>query len=213
MTALTRLQTTYSGYWTWFCTDWFFVFNYYHTSLSCRQEINKVLSQLQFGERHYSGIAYRGIEEASPKAVINQRGISQEDHCKFVLISIKYGFTYDERIVFRTQLDELCDVKLNCRKYKRCQVDRENLPVSSLSSEEEVGGVVLLKMEHQTVCEGILLSKFTSLSFLFINLKLINLHFSIFSLPILEQMCIVVSYLAASDHSCENIALKISSLK
>ena len=26
-------------------------------------------------------------------------------------------------------------------------------------------------------------------------------------------MCIVVSYLAASDHSCENIALKISSLK
>lgn len=46
----------------------------------------------------------------------------------------------------------------------------ENLPVSSLASEEEVGSVVLLKMEHQTVCEGILLSKFTSSSFLFIKI-------------------------------------------
>lgn len=123
-------------------------------------------------EAHYSGIAYRGIEEVSPDAVINQRGISREDQCStmFVLISIKYAFTIDERIVFRTQLDELCNIKLNCGEYKKCQTEKENLPVKSLSSEVDVGDVVLLKMECQTVCEGILLSKFTSLSFLFIKI-------------------------------------------
>ena len=137
-------------------------------SFSCPKGRNKVLSQLQFGEQHYGGIAYRGVSGAFPKAVISDRGTVKQrggyTAPEFALVGIKSAYTYDERIVLRTQLEEECNLKLNCREYKQCTVDMVPLPVRAPSSEEDIGDLVLIKMEESTVsgqgvCEGVLISK------------------------------------------------------
>lgn len=138
------------------------------TAFFCPKGMNKVLSQLLFGDQHYGGVAYRSIREAFPNAVVLDNGrVKQRHGCtapEFALVGIKSAYTCDERIVFRTQLNEECNLKLNCREYKQCTIDMVPLPVRAPSSEEDVGDLVLIKVEESTasgqgVCEGVLISK------------------------------------------------------
>ena len=140
-------------------------------------------------------MAYHGIEEAFPKAVVADppdRGIRQRSgadsfRAEFALVSMKSAYIIDERIVFMTQLNEECSLKINCRAYKQSSIDMVVLPVRAPSSEEDVGDVVLIKLEgssgSQAVCEGVLISKHTWFAFIcIIYIKLFALML-VFSLP------------------------------
>ena len=129
-----------------------------------------MISQLQFGEQHYAGVAHQGIKDAFPHAEISSCGIYRRNSSypfpEFALVSMKTAYTLDERIVFRTQLNEVCNLKNNCRVTRQCIIDQVNLPVHAPLSEEDVGDLVLIKMDgsHQSgqaICEGVLISKQT----------------------------------------------------
>jgi len=128
--------------------------------------INKIISQLQFGDEKFGGVVYRGIKEAFPNAEVSNIGISGQDfsrQAKFALVSVEYAYVQDERIVFRTQSDDKeCNLKINCRKYKQYTINAVPLPVRARLSEEDVGNAILIKMEAshyggQCVCEGVLI--------------------------------------------------------
>ena len=134
----------------------------------------KIISQLQFGDEKFGGVAYHGIKEAFKDAEVSDFGIPRQDYshqAEFALVSVKYAYVQDERIVFRTQSDDNeCNLKINCRKYKQYDIKVVPLPVQSRLSEEDVGDAILIKMEagygSRGVCEGVLISKQTFLNYL-----------------------------------------------
>ena len=117
-------------------------------------------------------MAYCGIKDAFPNAVITERGIYQDaafetNPAAFcALISIKSAKILDGRICFKTRLDKEANLKNNCTKSKQLlgTVDEVPLPVQVPLSDGDIGSVVLVSFgttatkyqRKQAVCEGIL---------------------------------------------------------
>lgn len=138
--------------------------------------MNKVISQLQFGEQHCAGVAHQGIKDAFPHAEISSCGIYCRNSLysylfpEFALVSMKTAYTLDKKVVFRIkwilhlkQLNEVCNLKTTVVT-RQCTTDQIYLPVHVLLSEEDVGDLVLIKMDSsyqsgQAICEGILIIK------------------------------------------------------
>ena len=120
----------------------------------------------------YGGMVYHGIEQAFPNAVIAAtKGIYQETRptCRFAMISISNAVTFDNRIFFTTRACEMVNLSNRTVHYASNSIKPVNLPVQDPSSEEDVGGVVLVGFgsnplaygRYQAFCEGILLGKHT----------------------------------------------------
>lgn len=89
---------------------------WYFAILFSLQDTDKILMDLSFDDG-----AHRGIKDAFPEANIapkGSKGIYQ--NCKprqsLCLISLKYGTIANERIIFRTELVEHVNLRLNCRE-------------------------------------------------------------------------------------------------
>lgn len=132
---------------------------WYFKNTTKQMDVNAILSQLQFSNDD-PRVVCRSIQQAFPQAAIDKHGLCTYDTLplQVVLVSIKAAYTLDERIVFITQEDEEWSLKLNCRKYKQCTIDMVYLPVQAPSSEDDVGNVLVIKVDsNQAVCEGVLI--------------------------------------------------------
>ena len=137
----------------------------------CLQDINTILSQLQFDGSGYKAVVYQGIAEGFPTAKIENLKIYQDVEdgrspaC--ALISVKEATLEDRKIKFKTLLDEECVLKNNCRSNGGGGVEEVPLPVQVSSSNQCVSNCVLLvkfgsRLEsdrHYAVCEAVLISQ------------------------------------------------------
>ena len=139
--------------------------------------MSEVLSQLHFkdeGKASYSGVAYRGISEAFPNAVVadfgESRGIYHDARPPpkphYALVSIGAALIVDGRILLGTQLDELLNLSNRCGNYQQSSIEAVKLPVQETFPGNSVGDVALIGFgtkktgndKYQAVCEGILLN-------------------------------------------------------
>ena len=118
------------------------------------------------------GGAFKGIRDAYPNAQIAFKGIRQD--CKpkqsLRLISLKWGVIENERIVFKTKLGEVVNLKLNCRENLSVSTSPVRLELRHVVDDDDVADVALVKMgdsecglrkpSYQAVCEGLILSKY-----------------------------------------------------
>ena len=138
------------------------------------QEISKVLSQLRFDKNVNSAVAFRGIAEAFPYAVIapsgnNQKGINQDWRPvpPYALISVVCGYTVDGRLHAVTRLGENINLSNRSRgEHQNGTIEVVRLPFRAPSSEDDVGDVILLafgskrtfQSKYEAICAGILSS-------------------------------------------------------
>ena len=141
----------------------------------CLQDINTILSQLQFDGSGYKAVVYQGIAEGFPTVKIENLKIYQdveESSPACALISVKEATLEDRQIKFKTLLDEECALKNNCRSNGGGGVEEVPLPVQVSSSNQCVSNCVLLvkfgsRLEseswdsdrHYAVCEAVLISQ------------------------------------------------------
>lgn len=116
-------------------------------------------------------MAYRGIEEAFPDAVIGQKkGVYQETtrpNPPHALISISSACIMDGRIEVVTRLNEKINLSNRSVVHTQNSIEPLVLPVKYPSSNGDVGDVILVGFgpnpltafgRYQGLCEGILLN-------------------------------------------------------
>ena len=123
----------------------------------------------------YGQSAYKSIKEACPDARIGEsKGIyleSQPEAPRIFLVSLKYGFIKNERVLFGTKGGEHVDLKLNCRENLSLSTSHVRLQLRRVTDEDDVGDVALIRFGTSEcglrypifpgVCEGLILSKCT----------------------------------------------------
>lgn len=145
---------------------------YYSGNTEKKLETNKVLSHLCFSNENAKScaVAYCGLAEAFPNAVISQRkGVYQDTtrpNPPHALICISSACIVDGRIQAITLLNEEMNLSNRSFSHTQTSIEPRALAVENLSSDGAIGAVILVGFgfnptacgKYHALCEGILIN-------------------------------------------------------
>lgn len=134
------------------------------------QDIHRILQGIKFNDPQ-SAVAFKGIAEAFPNVTIYDSSIGQDSpgpHLHYALINACKIFLKDNCLVALTRLGEQININNRSRNdYQSGRIQGVELPVRKPTSEEDVGGLILISFgsgpteqgRYWGKCEGIPLNE------------------------------------------------------